>query len=48
MSNESTGICLKVTDIIRDALSKAHGLGKPSFSSNTMNAYEARILKPTH
>jgi|TARA_B110000914_G_C15348790_1_gene392860 hypothetical protein len=48
MSTKPPGTRFKATDIIGDALSNSHDFGKPSFSSDTMNAYEARITKPTH
>ncbi|MDA7623803.1 hypothetical protein N8641_01235 [Akkermansiaceae bacterium] len=47
MSTKPTGTRLRATDIIGDALSNSHGFGKPKFSSDTMNAYEARMTKPT-
>ena len=47
MSTKPTGTRLRATDIIGDALSNSQGFGKPKFSSDTMNAYEARMTKPT-
>ena len=47
MSTKPTGTRLRATDIIGSALSNSHGFGKPKFSSDTMNAYEARMTKPT-